>query len=127
MKKTDVNERFIRCVEALLNQKVISSKSELSQIFGIGSSKLSEILNRRMNVGVDVIAILCEKYEISSQWLLMGYGEMFEKSELHKVEQAQCLQYNQKMIDDLSASIKELSGTVKNLSETFGSLIARGK
>ncbi|SDE73151.1 hypothetical protein [Riemerella columbipharyngis] len=78
MSKDIVNQRFINCIDFLLETKKIPSKSFISDIFGISNSKLSEILKKRMNVGVDLLSILTNEFPISSEWLLTGKGEMLK-------------------------------------------------
>lgn len=77
MKKEDINLRFVEAVNYLLNTGIVSSKADLAGTLGIKASKFSEILNYRMNIGTDLAAILCSSYNINSNWLLMGEGDMF--------------------------------------------------
>lgn len=73
MPKVDINNRFIRAVELLLQDKGLT-KASIAQTLGIKPAKFSEILNNRMNAGVDLIAGLCEQYSYSATWLLTGEG-----------------------------------------------------
>lgn len=76
MKKEEINIRFVDVVNYLLNSDIIASKADLATVLGIKPSKLSEILNFRMNIGTDLAAILCHTYNINSNWLLTGEGNM---------------------------------------------------
>lgn len=76
MKKEEINIRFVDVVNYLLNSDTIASKADLATVLGIKPSKLSEILNFRMNIGTDLAAILCHTYNINSNWLLTGEGNM---------------------------------------------------
>ena len=85
MKKEEINIRFVDVVNYLLNSDAIASKADLATVLGIKPSKLSEILNFRMNIGTDLAAILCHTYNINSNWLLTGEGNML-RSESEMVE-----------------------------------------
>ena len=76
MKKDEINIRFVDAVNYLLNSNTITSKADLATVLGIKPSKFSEILNFRMNIGTDLAAILCHTYNINSNWLLTGEGNM---------------------------------------------------
>ena len=85
MKKEEINIRFVDVVNYLLNSDTIASKADLATVLVIKPSKLSEILNFRMNIGTDLAAILCHTYNINSNWLLTGEGNMLS-SESEKEE-----------------------------------------
>lgn len=85
MKKEEINIRFVDVVNYLLNSDTIASKADLATVLGIKPSKLSEILNFRMNIGTDLAAILCHTYNINSNWLLTGEGNML-RTESEKEE-----------------------------------------
>lgn len=78
MSKDIVNQRFINCINFLIESKKVPSKSFLAKTFNISNPKFSEILNNRMNVGVDILMILVSEFNISSEWLLTGQGEMLK-------------------------------------------------
>lgn len=75
MDKTEINKRFIAAIESLLQDKGLT-KTKIAQSLGIKPAKFSEILNNRMNVGIDTIAELCEQYSYSASWILNGQGGM---------------------------------------------------
>ena len=94
MNKEDINTRFVEAVNYLLNSNIASSKADLATAFGIKPSKFSEILNYRMNIGTDLAAILCASYNINSNWLLTGEGEML-RSEQKKAKMLETPSINQ--------------------------------
>ena len=81
MDKTEINKRFIAAIESLLKYKGLN-KTNVAQSLGIKPAKFSEILNNRMNAGVDAIADLCEQYSYSASWILNGQGPMLQPGEL---------------------------------------------
>lgn len=75
MSKYIVNQKFINCINFLIESKKVPSKSFLAKTFNISNPKFSEILNNIINVGVDILMILVSEFNISSEWLLTGQGE----------------------------------------------------
>lgn len=75
MEKVDINRRFINAINSLLKDKGLT-KTGVAQSLGIKPAKFSEILNERMNVGTDTLALLCELYSFNPSWLLLGEGPM---------------------------------------------------
>lgn len=76
-----INERFIESVNYLLKVKSVKSKTDLAQNLKIGRTTLSEILNKRMNIGIETVAHYCLLYEIRLEWLLNGKGKMIREGE----------------------------------------------
>lgn len=74
LSKEEINRRFITAVTAIMTNKLISSKTGLAESLGVKPAKFSEILNGRMNVGTDMIARMCDYYEVSPDWLLLSRG-----------------------------------------------------
>lgn len=74
LSKEEINRRFIAAVTAIMTNKLISSKTGLAESLGVKPAKFSEILNGRMNVGVDMIARMCDFYDVSPDWLLLSRG-----------------------------------------------------
>lgn len=78
MDKISINKRFIIAVNYLVSDKKVLNKSEISEKLNISKSKFSEILNERMGIGVDLLAIFCEKFSVNSNWLLTGQEPMLK-------------------------------------------------
>lgn len=74
--KEAVNQRFIESINFLLGTLEGISKGEFAEVLRLGKSKFSEILNGRMNVGVDVIGDLFLHYNVNPTWVLTGVGDM---------------------------------------------------
>ena len=74
LSKEEINHRFRVAVQAILANNLISSKTGLAESLGVKPAKFSEILNGRMNVGIDMVAIMCDFYHVSPDWLLMSRG-----------------------------------------------------
>ncbi|MGL5938480.1 MAG: helix-turn-helix domain-containing protein [Phocaeicola sp.] len=86
LSKEEINKRFITAANAVLMNKLISSKTGLAESLGVKPAKFSEILNGRMKAGVDMIAILCDFYGVSPDWLLMSRGsDVFRKDASPKI------------------------------------------
>lgn len=81
MDKTAINKRFIEAVEYLLSTGKADSKGVLAATLGIKSTKFSEILNERMNIGTDLAALICSHYDINPEWLLLGIGSKLRNNQ----------------------------------------------
>ena len=79
--KDTINQRFKIAVNYLITVKSAKNKSELAQNLKLSKSKFSEILNGRMNVGIDTVALLCLLYEIRTEWLIGEKGKMIRPGE----------------------------------------------
>lgn len=82
MEKVEINDRIITAINYVLNSSDSLSKTELAKAFGIKASKFSEILNKRMMAGTDVMSLLVTKFNISPKWLLTGDGPMLNEARI---------------------------------------------
>lgn len=71
-----INERVIEVIKFILSSKIESSKAELAEKLGVKPAKFSEILNKRMKAGMDIIQRLCNEYNVSADWIITGRGDM---------------------------------------------------
>ena len=76
-----INERVIEAINYILASKIELSKANLAERLGIKPAKFSEILNKRMKAGMDIIQNLCIEYSISAEWLIIGKGSMLRSDE----------------------------------------------
>ncbi len=84
--KEEINRRFIRATISILAKGLVHNKAELAESLGVKPAKFSEILNGRMKVGVDMIAIMCDFYKVSPDWLLMSRGDnVFRETPMKKI------------------------------------------
>ena len=116
MMKEAVNQRFISAVNYLLDSNTESNKYTIAQKLGLKTSMFSEILKKRVNVGIEHIIRLKKNWNISYDWILDGSGEMIK------------LENNIKNLDfkELAESRKEtaelLREKIKNLEEEISQL-----
>lgn len=73
--KDEINHRFILATTAILAKQLIPNKTALAESLNIKPAKFSEILNGRMKAGTDMIATMCDLYNVSPDWLLMSRGD----------------------------------------------------
>ena len=81
--KKEINARAVEALLAIIANGLVASKSDLAECLGAKPSKFSEILNYRMNVGVDMIAKICDWYYVDPDWLLMGRGNKIFRNTDH--------------------------------------------
>ncbi len=82
MDKASINQRFNESVNQLLENKILKNKADLAFKISIGASKLSEILNKRMSISLEDLALYCELFSVNANWILTGKGELFVKSDI---------------------------------------------
>lgn len=80
LQKDHIDYRFVRSVQELLDQGIAHTQGEIAQELGVKRAKFSEIMNGRMHVGVDMLAIISEVYLVNPEWLLTGRGERIFRS-----------------------------------------------
>lgn len=76
MDKSQINSRVIDAINNTLELHPELTKAALGELFGVKPAKFSEILNLRMNAGVEIMSALCLNFDISADWLLTGRGDM---------------------------------------------------
>ena len=74
LSKSEINNRVVEALLAIVANNLVQTKTDLAESMGIKPAKFSEILNYRMNAGVDIIAKICDWYNVDPYWLLMGRG-----------------------------------------------------
>lgn len=82
--KDEINYRFIESVNAVIGREKIS-KASLAESLNVKPAKFSEILNGRMKAGSDMIAILCDYYGVSPDYILMSRGGIFRGNRLEPI------------------------------------------
>ena len=82
--KDEINYRFIEAVNAVIARESIS-KTALADSLNVKPAKFSEILNGRMKAGSDMIAILCDYYGVSSDYILMSRGGIFRGNKMEPI------------------------------------------
>ncbi|MBQ6100925.1 MAG: helix-turn-helix transcriptional regulator [Bacteroidales bacterium] len=116
-----INERVIEAINHILSSKIESNKAVLAEKFGVKPAKFSEILNKRMKAGMDIIQKLCINYGISADWLITGEGDMLRSDGSEKTSsppgQAEVIRLlrekiadQQEIIDLLKDKIELLQG-----------------
>lgn len=87
MEKTSINERIIEAINTVLDTKNGLNKSFMAAVLGVKPNKFSEILNKRMMAGSDIMSNLCQHYRISAEWLLTGKGKMIKSPEAYRADE----------------------------------------
>lgn len=87
MTRENINSRALQAISYLLSSSDLHTKTSMASDLGISPSKFSEILGERMKAGTDVLAGLSSEYNISSQWLLTGEGDMITSENLEENEE----------------------------------------
>lgn len=72
--KDEINGRAVNALLAIIANGLVATKTDLAECLGAKPAKFSEILNYRMKVGIDMIAKVCDWYNVDPYWVLMGRG-----------------------------------------------------
>ena len=80
MDKALINKRVLAALNYIIERHNVT-KTALAEVLDTKPAKFSEILNERMNAGVDIMATICVTYNISAEWLLTGKGSMLKGDE----------------------------------------------
>lgn len=86
MTRENINSRALDAIGYLLASNDVYTKTSIAAELGISSSKLSEILGERMRAGTEILSGLSSHFNISSEWLLTGEGEMIRDTSTQEVE-----------------------------------------
>jgi len=106
-----INERFIDSVNETIS-KGYTSKTDIAKNLKIGRTKLSEILNKRMNVSIDTLTAFCLLYGFNPIWMVFGEGTKEESinpdyKELAKARK-EIIEYKDKEIQLLKKELDRL-------------------
>lgn len=115
-----VNERVIEAINYILKTNTSLNKALLAESIGIKPAKFSEILNKRMAAGMDIIQKLCSDYAISANWLITGKGEMCRQTDDNSAETNDKIS---RLITILEETLKEKDKQIEKLM----SIIEQGK
>ncbi|MBO4654979.1 MAG: helix-turn-helix transcriptional regulator [Bacteroidales bacterium] len=113
--KSDINERFISSVNYLISEKKAHNKTEIATAMGIKPNTFSEILNKRMSLGLQMIEPFCTHYGISIAWLITGQGEMLADAEARQERPAVLNSNLQNMVELLNRTLQEKDEQIRRL------------
>lgn len=64
-----------------INQTTFAEKASMSKAY------LSEILNGKVkSLSADKVKIICEKFNVNSEWFLFGTGDIFKAKTIKKID-----------------------------------------
>lgn len=78
-----VKQRFVKAIEAVAKEKYPKQKEvDVIKSLGLSPANYYRLRSTRNNYPtIDQCVILCEKYKVSAQWLLLGAGYMKQINE----------------------------------------------
>ena len=79
--KEYIQERFVKTISLVLSRNKSLTKASLAESLNVKPAKFSEVLNYRMKPGIDMIALLCEYWDVSPDWILISRGPVFRDNE----------------------------------------------
>ncbi len=82
--KSIVTQRFVECLETLLQDKRIASYRQFALCVGFQASNLGEIRKGKRDAPLELLRKSIEQYHLSPVYLLTGSGPLFTKSSSHE-------------------------------------------
>lgn len=76
--KNEISARFIKAYNTLVEMGQISDKKDFASKIGISPSMVTEISKGRSSVGLTAIQNIVSSFNVSSEWLLTGEGNMLK-------------------------------------------------
>ncbi len=82
-----VTERFIECHNRILQLKRVKSSRQFAIMLEYLPQSLSEIVNMRRDVTIELIRKASEVFQINPVYLFVGKGEMFYEEEVEQIRE----------------------------------------
>lgn len=78
----EVTKRFFQAIDYLKEQRVIHGLKTFTDKYGLNYWNITTIRNEpeKRFLKVDLMIYLCRDFDISTEWLLLGRGEMTSKA-----------------------------------------------
>lgn len=78
-----VTERFIHCLEKLMENRIVRSKRQFAHALEYLPQGISEIVNGRRDVTIELLRKAVDVYDLNPQYLLSGTGSIFSQQNTH--------------------------------------------
>ena len=75
---TIVSQRFIKCHNQILSMKLEKSSSAIALRLNVHKQAVNDIIHGKRDVTVDMLRMLCEEYQVNTEFLLLGKGNLFQ-------------------------------------------------
>ena len=74
-----VSERFIKCVEYLIESRKLRNQAELVRSMGLSKGYVSQLMSGKREPSETIVSNLCARFpELNPQWIQTGEGEMLQ-------------------------------------------------
>ena len=74
-----VRERFIKCVEYLIESRKLRNQAELVRSMGLSKGYVSQLMSGKREPSETIVSNLCARFpELNPQWIQTGEGEMLQ-------------------------------------------------
>lgn len=114
MAKEDIDNRILKWVSYIIDNKIYKSEASYLRILGLPPNKLSDVRNGKTRfTATDIGKILMLSTELNANWIMTGRGNMLFDEDLS---------YNIGQIDVLRDINKELMSKIDSLNNKVGAL-----
>lgn len=111
-RKKEIAVRAVYAINRIL-EKEHTSQTALAGELESKPSKFTEILKGRMLVPTDMMSLMCEKYDVSGDWLLTGIGEEWRGGVVQNIGDGS--NHNTQVVGDASGEILALRKEIELL------------
>lgn len=114
MVKEDIDNRILKWVSYIIDNKIYKSEASYLRILGLPPNKLSDVRNGKTRfTATDIGKILMLSTELNANWIMTGRGNMlFDEDSSYNIGQ----------IDVLRDINKELMSKIDSLNNKVGAL-----
>ena len=83
----EITNRFFLAIDIMIKQGKIRSLLQITEMYGINYGNTYSIKKKPETfiLKPELIARLCTDFNISSEWILLGKGDMFKKQRANKI------------------------------------------
>lgn len=83
----EITNRFFLAIDIMIKQGKIRSLLQITEMYGINYGNTYSIKKKPETfiLKPELIAMLCFDFNISTEWILLGKGDMFKKQRVNKI------------------------------------------
>ena len=75
----DLTERYLKFIDYLIDNNEVGNTKDMAIKLGVSPSSITEIRKERTNVGISIIHKSVIEYNLNSNWIFTGVGNIIKK------------------------------------------------
>lgn len=89
MNRDTINQRIVKTMNYLLNQKIVHKKGDIAEILQCSPQTITEILGGRQGMKIDILQKFFDRFNVSYEYIFEGKGDFLKKRNSSAQESAQ--------------------------------------